>query len=159
MVEGARRPRDDSVRNRVCIVEHAARRDPQNPEPVFFQIMIPQRIARPAVAHFMGNAVDLDRQPSGKTAEIDDVILTDWMLLAEFQAAWAGAQALPQEAFGGGHLPAQFSGAINYRALRRRRAPSTAFHAVPLPVPGRLGSLIGHPTFCAISIALPSGSW
>jgi hypothetical protein len=81
------------------------------------------------------------------------------MLLAEFQAARTRAKALPQEALRGGHFTAQFSGAINYRALGWTRAPSTAFHAVPLPVPGRLWVAHPHQSFCAISIALPSGSW
>ena len=103
MVVGAHRSRGDCVGSANRIRQHALRRDPQNPVPVFIQKAGAFNIAPWLVTHVVGNAVNLDRQASRGTEKIHN-IRPDWMLAAELQTMRAQAQSLPQHPLGQRHF-------------------------------------------------------
>ena len=108
-----------------------------------------------SVTHVMGNAVDLDGETCRQTAEVDHAIASNRVLSAKLQPGRPLAKPLPEEPLGHRHFATKLPGAVNDRTLRRRRAPSTALRAVPLPVPGRQLSIPPHALSLSFTTAPP----
>jgi hypothetical protein len=71
------------------------RRNPQHPEPVFFQEFRPFVVAPRPIGHVVRDPVYFDDQSLGETAEVDDVG-TNRMLAPELQTLRPHSQLLPQ---------------------------------------------------------------
>jgi hypothetical protein len=84
-VEGARRPRDDCIGSARSIRQHAPRRNPDHPVPVFFDELSAALIIGWFVSHVVHLAIDFHDQFCGKTAKVDNVG-ADRMLAAELEA-------------------------------------------------------------------------
>ena len=80
-------------------------------------------------------AIDLDCQPRSEAGKIETVC-SDRMLASEFVAAGAQSQCAPQADLGGISRPAVETCGFDDLATGVED-PSTMFHMVPLPVPGR----------------------
>ena len=105
MVVGAHRPHGDCVGSANRIRQHALRRDPQNPVPVFKQKVGAFHVPSWLVTHVVRNAINFNCKSLRRAKEIND-IRADWMLTTELQTIGAQAQSLPQHPLGQGHFPA-----------------------------------------------------
>ncbi len=130
--------RSDSI---FQLCQHKLCRQTQHPEPARRQPRIAPRIPFGPVTRIMRLPVNLYRQPSFETGEVEHDF-AERVLPPEFVPAGAFAQLAPHQHFG------QIAGApLAFRYLKSGIAcgehPSTTLRAVPLPVPGRfLGGVI-----------------
>ena len=152
MVEGPTSASHKDVDQRAFqISQHIASRDPQRRVSRPLQRFIADGVSRRPVARRMRLAVDLDRQSSFEASKVDDIPL-ERILTAEAQSFGPSAKVLPQEDFGQRHRPAKLASLLYVRGASADSAmadapafgPSTKFHLVPLPVPGRILRRVHH---------------
>ena len=155
MVEGAHvsAPRDDSGYDPVEVAQDIARRNAHHGKSFFAQEYISRRVVPWLVTAIMTFAVDLDNQAMTQTRKIHGD-LSDGKLRPKLQSIWTTAERLEQDRFGQGQQSAQFASALDSRDwhLENRWAPSTKFHLVPLPVPGRNAHIRNTPKRALSSI-------
>jgi len=127
--EGSKHDRPDDLEHAVTVPDHVIVPDAQHAQPLSPHPGISTRVGTRIV---VGDAIDLDHQPSRRTEEIRDE-QTDRRLATKLQAVdLTGAQATPQYALGACRRPA-------HRACMGqpdRRDPS------PRPPPARGGGVV-----------------
>jgi hypothetical protein len=141
MVEGQPRSRfgNDPLQNRIWIVQqrfggNAERFDCSRSQPI-----ITHGIPLRPVAERVRFSINLNRQPSVTTEEVEDV-RTGRVLAAELQAVWTLPEPMSEYHFGKAHRAPQLP-RVAHRVRRRfwrnvfqhRRCPSTVLRTVPLP--------------------------
>ena len=137
MVEGGCRERQNSVGDPIDIPQNVLGRNADDPIVQATQEKLARLVALGAVTHKMYLAVNFDNQPRCCAEEIDDVGI-DRVLLSEADAVRRAFKALPQEHLGQRHVAPEAAGFVHGTSAHRWRTPSTKFHLVPLPVPGRI---------------------
>jgi hypothetical protein len=136
MVEGysSARLRQNETDNGIKITKHIAGRDPKRPDARPTQGIVAGEIALGPIGPIVRLAVDLDRQRSLSTEEVDHE-RAKRMLPAKLQSIWTLAKNAPQQNFWQAHLTPKFARSIDRtgRPLRHRSSPSTMLFMVPLP--------------------------
>ena len=127
------------MKHRMHIAEYVARWDAQHMKSITPEQRVPRCVAPRLVAVDVRFAIDFDNQPPLKTGKVRRHSVCR-KLAAEFVAARTFPQRLPKQDLRQAHFPPQRACALHLldRCPEHAWAPSTAFHAVPLPVPGRI---------------------
>jgi hypothetical protein len=98
-VEGAPRPLDNPLNDRIHVFQNFGRRNAKDPDAALAKALVAYLIPTDARLVVMGAAVDLDAEFHLAAVEIEDIMIEP-MLAAEFQPAGTAPQQLPQKHFG-----------------------------------------------------------
>jgi len=145
MVEGAPRPLYDPFRNRRCVTHDVFGWNADDAQASFAQAIVATLVPLDTIRLLVRGTVDLDDQGRFAAIEIRHVGF-DRMLAAKFESTGPAAHMPPEEHLRQGHFATKAACQIDSRAAERRRAPSTGFHPVPLPVPGRILACFHQPS-------------
>jgi hypothetical protein len=146
VVEGPIPARREDVRHHaVQIIENIARSNPQRLEARVGERSISNLIALRPISHRMNIAINFDREPPFEAREIDDISPAR-ILASKAKASGSRTQLLPKKNLRESQRPPQptsetdvyIRGADSPVLDTHGIGPSTMFHMVPLPVPGRI---------------------
>ena len=135
---------DDAADRSVYVGQDVAGRHSENAKAERSERQVTRGVSRRLVAARVMLAIDFDAQACGQACEIETVV-AEWMLAPELEPARTSPQRAPE----------QYFGEVPTTALAARQRPSGGGgvehpsttrlrRAVPLPVPGRYLSTLGH---------------
>jgi hypothetical protein len=98
-VEGAPRPLDNPLNDRIHVFQNLGRGNAKNAYAALAKTLVANLITFDAHFVVVGAAVDLDAEPHFAAVEINDVSIEP-MLAPELQSAGTSSKPLPQKHFG-----------------------------------------------------------